>query len=158
MIYFIISIIGALGMGILVIFIRLKAQNYPVNEKKIILPPLFMSTGALMYVIPYFRLTGMEIIEAVILGIVFSSVLILTSNFIVKSNQIYMKPSKAFPFILFGLLIIRTIIKIIFSNAIDPGELAGMFFLLAFSMIVPWRIAMLLKYKKIKRKLQSNQI
>ncbi|PWZ94686.1 cytochrome C biogenesis protein CcdC, partial [Staphylococcus pseudintermedius] len=29
-------------------------------------------------------------------------------------------------------------------------ELAGMFFLLAFSMLVPWRLAMLYRYKKIK--------
>ncbi|PXA44914.1 cytochrome C biogenesis protein CcdC, partial [Staphylococcus pseudintermedius] len=34
--------------------------------------------------------------------------------------------------------------------SVDPGELAGMFFLLAFSMLVPWRLAMLYRYKKIK--------
>lgn len=44
-------------MGTIVIVIRMKAQNYPVNEKKIVLPPFFMATGALMYIIPYFRLT-----------------------------------------------------------------------------------------------------
>ena len=30
------------------------------------------------------------------------------------------------------------------------GEIGGMFFLLAFSMIVPWRLAMLYKYKMLK--------
>ena len=57
-----------------------------------------------------------------------------------------MKRSKAFPIILISLLIIRTLIKIFISSKIDPGEI-GMFFLLAFSMIVPWRLAMLYKYK-----------
>lgn len=28
-------------MGTIVIVIRMKAQNYPVNEKKIVLPPFF---------------------------------------------------------------------------------------------------------------------
>ena len=58
-----------------------------------------------------------------------------------------MKRSKAFPVILISLLIIRTVMKIFISNEIDPGELGGMFFLLAFCMIVPWRAAMLYKYK-----------
>ncbi len=87
-------------MGAGVIVIRMKAQKYPVNTKKIILPPFFMATGALMYVVPYFRLTGFEIIESVVLGVVFSSVLIMTSHFEVKGSQIYLKKSKAFPFVL----------------------------------------------------------
>ncbi|WP_312632393.1 CcdC protein domain-containing protein, partial [Mammaliicoccus sciuri] len=49
--------------------------------------------------------------------------------------------------------LIRTVIKIFISNQIDPGEIAGMFFLLAFCMIVPWRIAMLYKFKKVKSNL-----
>ncbi|HDJ1493179.1 TPA: DUF1453 family protein, partial [Staphylococcus aureus] len=47
MLYLIFSIIVALFMGTIVIVIRMKAQNYPVNEKKIVLPPFFMATGAL---------------------------------------------------------------------------------------------------------------
>ncbi|OFP08644.1 CcdC family protein [Staphylococcus sp. HMSC078B01] len=151
MAYLIFSVVFALFMGIVVIFIRMKAQNFPVNEKKIILPPFFMATGALMYVIPYFRLTGTEILESIILGVLFSSVLICTSHFEVHGTEIYMKRSKAFPIILISLLIIRTVIKIFISSKIDPGEIGGMFFLLAFSMIVPWRLAMLYKYKKLKR-------
>ena len=61
-----------------------------------------------------------------------------------------MKRSKAFPIILISLLVIRTVIKIFVSNTIDPGQLAGMFFLLAFSMIVPWRLAMLYRFKSCK--------
>ena len=140
-------------MGVVVIIVRMKAQNFPVNEKKIILPPFFMATGALMYVVPYFRLSGMEMLECLILGVLFSTILIWTSRFEVKGSEIYMKRSKAFPVILISLLLIRTLIKIFISNRIDPGELAGMFFLLAFCMIVPWRIAMLYKYKKVKKQI-----
>ncbi|MDI1606365.1 DUF1453 family protein, partial [Staphylococcus aureus] len=111
MLYLIFSIIVALFMGTIVIVIRMKAQNYPVNEKKIVLPPFFMATGALMYVVPYFRLTGSEMLEAFIIGLLFSTVLIWTSRFEVKGTEIYMKRSKAFPVILISLLIIRTVMK-----------------------------------------------
>ena len=144
--YLVFSIVFAFLMGAVVIVIRMKAQQFPVNEKKIILPPFFMATGALMYVVPYFRLTGMEMLESLILGVLFSTVLIWTSRFEVKDDNIYMKRSKAF-------LIIRTVIKIFISSEIDPGEIAGMFFLLAFCMIVPWRCAMLYKYKKLQKNL-----
>ncbi|WP_436853780.1 CcdC family protein [Staphylococcus caeli] len=153
MLYLIFSIAFAFIMGIGVIIIRMKAQQFPVNEKKIILPPFFMATGALMYVVPYFRLTGLEIIECIILGVLFSTILIWTSRFETQGSEIYMKRSKAFPIILISLLLIRTVIKIFISNQIDPGEIAGMFFLLAFCMIVPWRLAMLYKYKKVKKTL-----
>ncbi|PTI16307.1 CcdC family protein [Staphylococcus warneri] len=151
MAYLIFSIVVAFLIGAVVIVIRMKAQKFPVNEKKIILPPFFMATGALMYVIPYFRLTGIEILESFVLGVLFSTVLIWTSRFEVKGSEIYMKRSKAFPIILISLLVIRTVIKIFISNEIDPGEIAGMFFLLAFCMIVPWRLAMYYKYKKVKK-------
>lgn len=153
MLYLVFSIGIAFIMGAVVIVVRMKAQQFPVNEKKLILPPIFMSTGALMFVVPYFRLSGMEIIEAIILGVLFSTVLIWTSRFEVKGSEIYMKRSKAFPIILISLLVIRTFIKVVVSNQIDPGQLAGMFFLLAFCMILPWRIAMLMKYKKLKKEL-----
>lgn len=150
MLYLVFSIVFAFLMGIGVIVVRMKAQQFPVNEKKIILPPFFMATGALMYVVPYFRLTGTEILECIIMGLLFSTILIWTSRFETHGSEIYMKRSKAFPIILISLLLIRTVIKIFISNQIDPGEIAGMFFLLAFCMIIPWRIAMLYKFKKIK--------
>uniref|UniRef100_UPI0020BD9080 CcdC family protein n=1 Tax=Lysinibacillus sp. D4A3_S15 TaxID=2941227 RepID=UPI0020BD9080 len=79
------------------------------------------------------------------------TILIATSKFEVKGQDIYLKRSEAFVFILFGLLIFRVVAKMILSNSIDVGELAGMFWILAFAMLVPWRIAMLLQFKKIKK-------
>ncbi|WP_414046501.1 CcdC family protein [Macrococcus equi] len=155
--YFAISMLVALFMGAAVIVVRMKAQNYPTNVKKIVLPPIFMSTGALMYIFPYFRLTPLEILEAVVVGMFFSLFLIYTSNFVVHNNQIFMKRSKLFPLILISLLIIRSVMKFYLSSTIHPGELAGMFFLLAFSMIVPWRIAMYLKFKKLEKSLLSQK-
>lgn len=140
----------AVLMAIMALVIRMKASARPVSTKKILLPPLFMSTGALMFLFPVFRVTPLELLEAVTVGLVFSIFLIRTSNFEVRDDQIYLRRSKAFAFILIGLLVIRIAAKLMLSASIDVGELSGMFFLLAFAMIVPWRISMLMKYRKLK--------
>jgi membrane protein CcdC involved in cytochrome C biogenesis len=155
--FVVVSSIGAVFMGIFALFVRMKAAKKPTNARKIILPPVFMSSGALMYVVPEFRLTGMEILEVVILGLLFSILLIKTSKFEIRENEIFLKRSKAFIYILVGLLVVRIGLKTILSATIDYGELSGMFFLLAFSMIVPWRIAMYLDYKKLYRQLHGQQ-
>ncbi|MGV3042234.1 CcdC family protein [Staphylococcus rostri] len=156
--YLVFSIIVAFVMGAAVIVVRMKAQQYPVNAKKIILPPVFMSTGALMYVVPYFRLTNAEIIESIVIGMLFSTVLMLTSHFEIKGNDIYLKKSKAFPIVLVSLLVIRTVLKVFLGSSIDAGELAGMFFLLAFSMLLPWRLAMLWRYQQLKKQVPNHSI
>lgn len=149
------STIMAIGMGIIVTTLRAKAAKRPASAKKILLPPLFMSTGALMFVFPFFRVTGAQIFEAIGVGILFSVVLIWTSKFERKDGDIYLKQSKAFIFILIGLLIVRVIGKIVLSSTIDVGALSGMFWILAFGMIVPWRIAMYLQFKKIQKEVME---
>lgn len=151
----IISSIGAALMAILVLLVRLKAAKKPASAKKIVLPPIFMTSGALMYVSPDFRLTPMEILEVVIVGIFFSIFLIKTSTFEVKDKDIYLKRSKAFVFILIGLLIIRIAAKSMLSTTIDYKQLSGMFFLLAYSMIIPWRVAMYTNFKKLYNQLHQ---
>lgn len=141
----------ALFMGTLAAFVRSKAVKRPASLKTIILPPLFMSTGALMFVFKEFRVPPLQIVEAIGVGMLFSLFLIRTTNFEIRNDNIYMKRSKAFAFILFGLLIIRLVGKLALSSTIDVGELGGMFWILAFGMIVPWRIAMLVKFKKLEK-------
>ncbi|SFA72363.1 MULTISPECIES: CcdC family protein [unclassified Bacillus (in: firmicutes)] len=149
------SSFGAVGMAIFAMIIRMKSAKKPASAKKIILPPIFMSTGALMFVVPMFRVTKMELLEAVIVGLLFSILLTKTSKFEIRENNIYLKRSKVFMYILVGLLIARIILKSILSTTIDIGQLSGMFWILAFSMIVPWRIAMYINYRKLKDQLQS---
>lgn len=144
-----------IAMTIMVFFLRLKEVTTPVSVKKILLPPLFMSTGAFMYIVPQFRLSGIEIIESIILGIFFSLFLIKTSKFIVNNGEIYLKRSKAFMLILVLLVLARTLVKFILSKEIDLGEISGMSFLIAFSMIVPWRISMYVKFQNIVRSSQG---
>ncbi|PYH25493.1 hypothetical protein US8_03773 [Bacillus altitudinis] len=144
-------------MAVAVMFIRIKSSAKPATAKKIILPPIFMSTGALMFFVPMFQVTGAEFLEAITVGMFFSIFLIKTSKFEIRGNEIYLKRSKAFVFILIGLLVLRIGMKTILSSSIDYGALSGMFWILAFGMIVPWRIAMYLSFRKMSKQLDLQQ-
>ncbi|HLR66235.1 CcdC family protein [Virgibacillus alimentarius] len=155
MFWLVTSTVVAAFMATTMIFVRLKAAQKPASVKKIILPPLFMSTGALMFLFPEFQVKWTQVLEAVSVGMIFSILLIKTSRFEIRKQEIYLIPSKAFAFILFGLLLVRVIIKLIIGGSFSLGETSGMFFLLAFGMIITWRFAMLYKYKKLEKELKE---
>lgn len=148
--WLVLSTIVGLFMAVTMIFVRLRASKKPASVRKIILPPIFMSTGAFMFVFPIFRVSWMQVLESLSVGALFSIFLIWTSRFEVRQREIFLIPSKAFIFVLAGLLILRISFKLIFSQVLPLGELSGMFFLLAFGMIATWRIAMLIKFLKLK--------
>ncbi|BAC13634.1 CcdC family protein [Oceanobacillus iheyensis] len=139
-------------MAITMIFVRMRASKKPATAKKIILPPIFMSTGALMFVLPIFHISWLQVLEALAVGMIFSIFLIKTSRLEIIGEDIYVKPSKVFPFILIGLLVIRLTSKIIIGSTISVGETTGMFFLLALGMIGTWRLAMLYQYLQLNKK------
>ncbi len=150
------STLVALFMAVTMNIVRLKAAERPTNAKRIILPPLFMSTGALMFIFPYFRVEWTQVFEALFVGMIFSIFLIKSSKFEIRNQHIYLIASKSFVFILFGLLAIRLVAKVMMGSKISLGETSGMFFLLAFGMIVTWRLAMLYKFKKLEKQLKSK--
>ncbi|WP_349410777.1 cytochrome c biogenesis protein CcdC [Pseudalkalibacillus sp. SCS-8] len=144
------STIIAIVMASVVLVIRLKAAQKPATLKKIILPPIFMSTGFLMFLYPAARVSWSEALEAFVVGMLFSLLLIRTSTFEKRADDIYLKRSKAFIFILIGLLLFRILMKIYFGQRISVEETSGLFFILAFGMIAPWRIAMYYKFRKMQ--------
>ncbi len=109
-----------------------------------------------MFVFEEFRVPFSQVIESILVGLLFSIVLIKTTNFEEKNEKLYVKKSRAFLLILFGLLIIRFVAKLLLSSTIDVGELGGMFWILAFAMIIPWRIGMLVKYFKLKKAIETS--
>ena len=151
------STVGVVFMGIMMMIVRAKSAKKPASVKKIIIPPIAMSTGACMFFNEYFQVPWPQVFEAVTAGLICSTVLIATSKFQIVDDKVYLKPSKAFFFILAGLLIVRTVVKVWLSGTFDLGELGGMFFILAFSMIAPWRVAMLIQFKKLEKQLHLQQ-
>lgn len=143
------STLVALMMGLIASFVRVKASARPTNAKKILIPPLAMSTGMLQFLVPAFRLTWLEVGEALIVGLIFSVFLIKTSNFEKRDGEVYLSRSKAFFIVVFVLLAIRTVMKAFLGDEVNIFATGGLFYLIAWGMIVPWRIAMYQKYKQI---------
>ena len=153
------SIVVSLLMVVVVNLVRVKNTKKPAVAIKIILPPLFMATGASMFILPMFRPTLPELISSVVMGMIFSMLLIKTTKFEARDGQIYVQKSKLFLVALIGLVVIRMIGKIILAETIqiDPAQMSGMFFILAYSMILPWRISMYIEFGKLKR-LQFDKV
>lgn len=154
MFWLVASTVVAAFMAVTMIFVRLKAAKKPASVKKIILPPLFMSSGTLMFIFPVFHIQWLQVLEAVCIGIICSVFLIKTSKFEIRDQDIYLIPSKSFVFILFGLLVFRICIKLLIGSTISVGETSGMFFLLALGMIATWRLSMLYKYLQLEKRLK----
>ena len=145
------SILATILGGSAVIFLRLRATNKPTNMKKIIMPPVGMVSGFLMFVVPEFRVPLTWALASFLVGaILFSYPLILTSRFEQKNELIYLKRSNMFIFVIVGLLVLRVILHDVLEQYITVPQSAGLFFILAFGMLLPWRIAMLMQYSKLQ--------
>lgn len=145
-------------MAITAIIVRMKAIKKPTSIKKILLPPLGMSTGFMMFLYPKTHVPFSWAILAFLAGAIFLAIpLIKTSQFQIVGNDIYLKPSKAFTFLLIFLLIVRLSLHTYIEQYISLYQTAGLFFTFAFGMLLPWRIAMYFQYKKFDRRLKENQ-
>ncbi|WP_068774490.1 CcdC family protein [Paenibacillus sp. FJAT-26967] len=145
-----ISLFGTLGMALLVLAIRMKASKRPVNAMKILMPPIGMSTGFLMFVAPMTRIPVTWGLLAFAVGaVVFAYPLIRSSGFTKQGDYVYLHRSKAFLFILIILLAIRMLLHGYVEEFISVYQTASVFFILAFGMLLPWRVAMYVQYRKL---------
>jgi membrane protein CcdC involved in cytochrome C biogenesis len=146
----VLSLVVAAAAACAVVFIRLRASSRPVSIMKIIMPPLGMSTGFLMFLYPPMRIPLSWALVAFAVGVVFFSYpLMLTTKFQVEGKQIYARRSKAFIFILLALLVIRIAAHSYIEDLISVYQTGAVFFILAFGMIVPWRMYMYVQYRKL---------
>ncbi|QAY68564.1 CcdC family protein [Paenibacillus protaetiae] len=148
----VISIVVSLLLGSAIIFLRMKGTKRPTTLRKIIIPPLGMSTGALMFISPLTRVPWLWALITFALGLfVFSVPLILTTRLERVGPEIYVRRSKIFAFIIIGLLILRLALHGVVEEYMTIAQTAGLFFLLAFGMIIAWRISMLFGYMKLQK-------
>jgi membrane protein CcdC involved in cytochrome C biogenesis len=113
------------------------------------IPPLGMSTGFLMFLAPQMRVPWIYALAALTAGLFLSYPLIATSHMQKIDGYIYLKRSKSFIIILLTLLVLRLILHSYVEEYVTIPQTGALFFILAFGMILPWRIAMLFRYRKI---------
>jgi membrane protein CcdC involved in cytochrome C biogenesis len=141
------SVIGAAA----VLALRLRETKRPVSARKIIVPPLAMSTGFSMFLTPAARVPWSYALLAFAFGaLVLSYPLARTSRLIRQGDQIVMQRSRAFLWILLGLFVLRLALRTYVGRIVTPLQTGGLFFILAFGMIMRWRISLLLEYLRLR--------
>lgn len=150
---------GFVMIAITVLILRLRATKRPTSVKKILIPPLGMSTGFVMFLYPPVHIPFTWALLSFIAGAIFlATPLIKTSQFHIVGDEIFLKPSKAFLFVIILLLAVRLGLHSYVEQYISLYQTAGLFFILAFGMLLPWRVAMYLQYRKCYQQLHGNQL
>jgi membrane protein CcdC involved in cytochrome C biogenesis len=142
--------IGPIFGGIAMLAWRVRETRVPVSRNAIIIPPLAMSTGFMMFIVPMMRIPWLWAISAFLLGfLVLSWPLVTSTRLEPRDGVVWMKRSRAFLMILLVLLAIRLALHDYIGHIISPLQTASLFYLLAFGMIVRWRLVMYLQYQRI---------
>lgn len=130
---------------------RLRESRRPVTARAIVAPPLGMSTGFLMFLAPAARIPWAWAGAAFALGaLVFSVPLARTSRLARVGDAVVMERSRAFLWILLGLVAVRFALREYVEQVVTPIQTGAIFFVLAFGMILRWRAAMLLAYLRLR--------
>ena len=154
----ILSTVIAVVFALMVIVVRVRGSGKPTNARKILIPPLGMSTGFFMYIVPATHEPFRYAVYAFLVGMVFSYPLILTSKMYRGDDElVYLKRSKSFVLILLVMLILRVVLHEYVGQYVTILQTGSIFFVLAFGMILPWRIAMLIRYRKLTHQSRRHQ-
>jgi membrane protein CcdC involved in cytochrome C biogenesis len=144
------SILISLAGLVAVTMWRLREARSAVSLRKIVIPPLGMATGFSMFVVPAFRIPWAWAGLAFAIGAVaLAWPLLLTTRLERQGDAIMMKRSSAFLAVLLVLAMIRFLARGYFDTLLTGQQTAGVFFILAFGMIVIWRGKMLMDYRRL---------
>lgn len=153
--YQLITTLVAVVMALMVIFIRLRASRKPTSAKKILMPPIGMSTGFLMFVSPRMHISLEYAALAFLVGLLFAYPLVVSSKMFVDGTEIYLKRSKGFIIVLLVLLVIRIALHGYIEKFVTIPQTGAIFFILAFGMLLPWRVVMYVQFLKLKRSVET---
>ncbi len=129
---------------------RVREGRSPVSLRKIVIPPLGMSTGFCMFFYPPTRVPLAWAVGALLLGVVvFAEPLIRTSRLTIQGSEILVRRSPAFMFILLGLVAVRFGLRTWMETFIGPLQTGALFYLLAFGAVVRWRSSMVMEYRAL---------
>ena len=146
-----IASLGAALIGTLAVLAwRVRESRRPVSLGSLIIPPLGMSTGFSMFAMPAFRIPWTWGLAAFVLGaFVFAYPLVSSPQLTIEDGLIMMRRSRWFLVVILGLAAVRLGLREYVSSIISVQQTAGLFFVLAFGMIVRWRTTLLMKYRQV---------
>jgi membrane protein CcdC involved in cytochrome C biogenesis len=129
---------------------RVREARGPVSLKKIVIPPLGMATGFAMFLVPAFRIPWTWALCAFVIGaIALAYPLLRTSKLVCQGDVVLMQRSNAFFAVILALAAIRLLARGYFDSILTFQQTGALFFVLAFGMILRWRVSMLLEYREL---------
>lgn len=151
------SILASAAGLIAVTMWRLRETRTAVSLRKIVIPPLGMATGFSMFVVPAFRIPWAWAGLAFAIGAVaLAWPLLLTTRLERQGDAVMMKRSGAFLVVILVLAVIRFAARGYFDSFLTTQQTAGIFFILAFGMIVVWRTKLLVDFRKMTAGLTAD--
>ena len=140
------SLVGLVG----IMAWRIREGRTAVTVRKIVIPPLGMASGFCMFISPQFRVPLLWGAIAFLAGAVLLAYpLLITSRLERQGDAIMMRRSSAFFAVVIGLAAVRYFARGYFDAVMSIQQTAGLFFILAFGMIVRWRLKMLSQYRTL---------
>lgn len=143
------AVTSAFG-AVAVIIWRVREGQTPVTLKKILIPPAGMSTGFSMFVVPMFRIPWLWALIAFLIGaILLAWPLLRTSRLHREGDYIMMKRSSMFLVVIIVLAAVRFAARGYFDRFMSVEQTGALFFILAFGMILRWRMNMFFQYRSL---------
>jgi membrane protein CcdC involved in cytochrome C biogenesis len=129
---------------------RVREGRTAVTLRKILIPPVGMATGFAMFIEPAFRVPIIWAIAAFLIGAVaLAYPLLLTSRLERVGDAIMMKRSGVFFAVVIVLAVIRYLARGYLDSMLSIPQTGGLFFILAFGMILRWRMSMFFEYRAL---------
>ncbi len=119
--------------------------------KRILWPLLFLTPGILLFFGPVHPAI-LQVSIAILIGIIFAVPLIVLTNYERREDgNIYTKKSVAFLITFIALVILRYGSRQYIVD-VDQQTIGLLFYVVAVSYIIPWRMACYIKFRKVWRK------
>ena len=129
---------------------RIREGRTSVTARKLLIPPMGMATGFCMFFVPAFRFPLTWAIGAFLTGaILLAWPLLATSSLRREGDAIMMKRSGAFFAVIVVLAAVRYFARGYFDSILTLEQTGGLFFVLAFGMILRWRLSLYLSYRTL---------
>ncbi|MEK4097116.1 CcdC family protein [Bacillus sp. FSL E2-0195] len=147
-----------LCVALLIFWRRYRSMYKPIKGtgKRILWPLLFLTPGILLFFGPVHPAI-LQVTIAASIGVIFAIPLIFLTNYERREDgNIYTKKSAAFLITFIGIVILRYSSRQ-YIVGLDPQIIGLLFYVVAVSYIIPWRIACYIKFRKVWRR-NSNHV
>ncbi|MGW5953777.1 CcdC family protein [Bacillus mycoides] len=148
-----------LCVALLIFWRRYRSMYKPIKGtgKRILWPLLFLTPGILLFFGPVHPAI-LQVTIAASIGVIFAIPLIFLTNYERREDgNIYTKKSAAFLITFIGIVILRYSSRQ-YIVGLDPQIIGLLFYVVAVSYIIPWRIACYMKFRKVLRENNNHAI